>query len=108
MGFPLLKLAFLAVKQVAKPVASRIKTAPHLKGLMVRIGQALHRNSLQIERASDGKRRLPSWRLSSVAKIDDQSALERGSDFVAELFIYSVSASIVGAEFFMCAASHCV
>lgn len=53
MGLPLIKLGLLAVKQVAKPVAQRIKvyasTHPTFSGLMVRMGRMLHVNTLQVE-----------------------------------------------------------
>lgn len=56
MVLPVLKLGLLAVKQVAKPVANRIKgvalRSEVFRGIMVRGGQRLHRNVYQLERIS--------------------------------------------------------
>ena len=100
MGLPLIKLAFLAVKQVAKPVASRIKAhareAPFFRGTMIALGRKLHFGSVQLERIADGKAAL-----RHVSDLTEQVAVERGTDFLAEAVVYSVSASIVGYEFVM-------
>lgn len=97
-GFPLIKLAFLAVKQVAKPVASRLKSYaldhPTYRRGMVRVGRMLHANALQLDRVADGK-----TRLVKVVPLEEGKALERAGDFLAEGFIYAISASILGAEY---------
>lgn len=102
MGFPLIKLGFLAVKQIAKPVGQRIKAyavaGERFQRYMVAMGQFLHRRAIQVERASDGKEQL-----KTIAPLNEQRAIDRGADFVAECVVYSVSASVVAAEYFMCA-----
>lgn len=100
-GFPLIKLAFLAVKQAAKPVASRLKNFakdhPSYRRGMVRIGRGLHWNELQLDRLAEGKARLA--RIPPGGQLKESEAVERAGDFVAEGFIYSVSATILGVEY---------
>ncbi|EOD23904.1 hypothetical protein EMIHUDRAFT_206880 [Emiliania huxleyi CCMP1516] len=54
-----IKLGFLAIKQVAKPVAARIKasarTSDTFRKLILAVGQRLHRNTLQLDRIAEGK-----------------------------------------------------
>lgn len=106
MGFPLIKLGFLAVKQVAKPVAQRIKVyakgSDYFKRSMIELGRKLHASSVQIERMAEGKEQL-----KAVAELREAQAVERGSDFLAEVVVYGVSAGVVAAEYFMCALACC-
>ena len=98
MGLPLMKLFFVAVKQVAKPVASRVKAYavghPRFSSLMGRLGNGLYRNSVQIERMADGKEQL-----ANVVRLNEKKAVERGSDFLAEMVVYIVSAGTLGVEY---------
>lgn len=106
MGLPLVKLGFLAVKQVAKPVAARVKS--HAKGhpvfqsYMARLGAFLHKNSVQIDRMADGKEQLtPTAMRLLLAKQNEAAAVEKGSDFLAEVVIYGISAGVLGFEYVM-------
>ena len=99
MVLPVLKLALLAVKQVAKPVANRIKGAAlgseRFRQVMVRTGRRLHLNAFQVDRMADGKASLEAH---YVPKIKEKEALERGSDFLAEMVVYSITAGVLGVE----------
>merc|ERR1712167_32125 len=99
MVLPVLKLALLAVKQVAKPVANRIKGAAleseGLRRVMERAGRRIHLNAFQVQRIADGKATLEAH---YVPKIKDTEALERGSDFLAEMVVYSITAGVLGVE----------
>ena len=104
MGLPLIKLGFLAVKQVAKPVANRVKlyakNAPGFQSYMARLGAFLYKNNVQIERMADGKEKLtPTAMRLLLAKQNEAAAVEKGSDFLAEMIIYGISASVLGFEY---------
>ena len=106
MGLPLIKLAFLAVKQVAKPIATRVKTSarenPLFRSTIIATGRRLHFGSVGIEHYADGASlRQVRQMLRGLADPPEAKALERGTDFVAEMVVYSVSASIIGAEYYM-------
>ena len=99
MVLPVIKLAFLAVKQVAKPVANRLKegalSSDRLRGAMIKVGRRLHFTVFQIDRLADGKDMLKAER---VRTLSEKEALTRGSDFLAEMVVYTFSAGILGAE----------
>mmetsp|Transcript_40192 Transcript_40192/g.80568 ORF Transcript_40192/g.80568 Transcript_40192/m.80568 type:complete len:169 (-) Transcript_40192:155-661(-) len=99
MVLPVIKLGLLAVKQVAKPVANRIKGAAieseTFRSIMVSAGQRLHRNVFQLGRIADGK---ATVKAQYVPRIKEQEALERGSDFLAEMVVYSITAGVVGVD----------
>ena len=67
MVLPVVKLAFLAVKQVAKPVANRIKSSAlqsdTIRAAMVAVGRRLHYNNIQIARIADGQAALKKERV---------------------------------------------
>ena len=100
MVLPLVKLGFLAVKQIAKPVAQRLKNqalnSPRWQRALVATGRRLHYNKLQIERIADGKALLKRER---APVLERKQALMDGADFLAEMVIYGVSASILGIEY---------
>ena len=100
MVLPLVKLGFLAVKQIAKPVAQRLKNqalnSPRWQRALVATGRRLHYNKLQIERIADGKALLKRER---APVLEQKQALMDGADFLAEMVIYGVSASILGIEY---------
>lgn len=102
MVLPLLKLTFIAVKQVSKPVANRIKAAalssPGVRGAMVAVGRRLHFNTVQINRLADGESLMKRER---VTVLNEKEALTRGSEFLGEMVVYTVSASILGVELWM-------
>ena len=81
MVLPFIKLAFIAVKQVAKPVAQRIKSGAlaneRFHGYMVAVGRRLHVNVTQLERVADGQAMLKKERLPVLG---EKEALQRGSD----------------------------
>mmetsp|Transcript_27327 Transcript_27327/g.87778 ORF Transcript_27327/g.87778 Transcript_27327/m.87778 type:complete len:160 (+) Transcript_27327:39-518(+) len=95
-----IKLGFLAIKQVAKPVAARIKasarTSDTFRKLILAVGQRLHRNTLQLDRIAEGK-----GTATHVAPLRETVAVEKGSDFVAEMVIYTISATVLGVEYYM-------
>jgi len=65
---------------------------------MVAVGRRLHFNMVQINRLADGESFLKRER---VSVLNEKEALTRGSNFLAEMVVYSVSASILGAELWM-------
>ena len=72
----LLKLFFLGVRQLSKPIASRAKDAAHssrlLKAVAVGLGRGTYRLQTQVARLSEGK---PP--LLRVAQLEEEEALVR-------------------------------
>ena len=72
----LLKLFFLGVRQLSKPIASRARDAAHsstlLKAVAVGLGRGTYRLQTQVARLSEGK---PP--LLRVAQLEEEEALVR-------------------------------
>jgi len=102
MVLPILKLAFLAAKQVAKPIANQIKhyaiNHPTLRESMISVGRRLNYNLVQLNRIAEGHTFLKRER---VPVINEKDALVKGADFLAEVVVYSISASALLAEYFI-------
>jgi hypothetical protein len=93
-----MKLFFLGVRQLSKPIASVAKRgaqeSPFFRQLMISVGRTLHRATIQITRLSEGKNEL-----ANIVPLNEQTAITRGSDVVSELVIYSVAGSTVFYEY---------
>jgi optic atrophy 3 protein len=94
------KLFFLAVRQASKPMANGLKRAAQSSDVFTAVlaatGRTLHRVTLQITRASEGKDQL-----ATVAKLAEKAAIQRGADLLSEAFIYSVAGATVYYEWSM-------
>ena len=66
-----------------------------LRRAMVSVGRRLHFNVTQLRRIADGRNAL---KREQIKEIDEEAALTRGSDFLAEMVVYGVSISCVGLE----------
>ena len=102
MVLPFIKLGLLAVKQAAKPVANQIKSSAlqseMLKRAMIRMGRQIDYNVVQLNRVADG---LAFLKRERVPTLTEKDALTKGSDFLAELVVYGVSAGVLGAEYWI-------
>ena len=92
------KLFFLAVRQVSKPLANQAKrTAKQselFQSLCVGVGRMIHRGTIQLDRRADGKEQL-----AHIAPLNATAALDRGAEFFSELIIYSVAGATVVYEY---------
>lgn len=97
-GVPFLKLAFLAVKQLSKPIANRAKAAARnsdaFRGIVVAVGRQIHQLQIQLTRLAEGK-----VSLAHITPLREQAAVDRGAEFVSEMVIYSVAASTIVYEY---------
>ena len=85
-----MKLFFLAVRQVSKPIAGfarqRALNSENVRGFLAFVGRGLHRMDLQITRIAAGKEPL-----ASVTKLPEERAVVRGSELVSESVIYGIA-----------------
>ena len=97
---PLIKLYSLLIRTLSKPVAKSIKErctkSPALAARCVVIGQATHRwwSILSIRAAGQGV----SWSRMRIKSLDEAEALNRGTDIIAESFVFSVAGACIAAE----------
>mmetsp|Transcript_20498 Transcript_20498/g.52177 ORF Transcript_20498/g.52177 Transcript_20498/m.52177 type:complete len:176 (+) Transcript_20498:100-627(+) len=93
-----LKLFFLAVRQVSKPVAGVVKRAAanseNVKGVMAFCGRGMHRMNLQASRLVEGKPML-----ASISQLPEERAVNAGADLLSETIIYGVAGATVYYEY---------
>ncbi|AMD20134.1 HCL017Wp [Eremothecium sinecaudum] len=89
-----IKLGSLLIRQVTRPVANLLKQQAKqhavFKGMCVRLAQRMHR--------VDAKLRMKLTPMSQEKKIrplNEQRAVENGATLLSELFVFSVTGSIV-------------
>ena len=127
-----LKLFFLGVRQISKPIANRAKDAAHSSGLMkavaVGLGRGMHRLTTQVTRLSEGKAPLlkvtaleeeeavvrtlrshcPAWAPACAACTQPSSfphartPQAKGAETLSEMIIYSVAGATVAYEYNLC------
>eukprot|EP00051_Salpingoeca_urceolata_P034062 m.23366 g.23366 ORF g.23366 m.23366 type:complete len:179 (+) comp7151_c0_seq1:226-762(+) len=95
---PVAKLAYLAIKQVSKPVSRFIKqraaeSETVRTKLLAPLGQVSHWVTVRVARSMSGSRR------KEVKRIKMDEAVILGAELVSETFIFSVAAAIVINEY---------
>eukprot|EP01038_Epipyxis_sp_PR26KG_P005329 gene5329-7395_t len=96
-GLPLLKLAGLLVKQIAKPLAGRLKieagTNPSFKSFVVNVGQRVH------EVLSRANVLVSGYRVLKIKPLPEQEAMDSGITIISESLVYIVSGTIIVLEY---------
>jgi DNA-binding transcriptional MocR family regulator len=94
------KLFFLAVRQVSKPLAAVAKRgateSPLLRQVIVSIGQTINRARIQVTRMADGK-----TSLANISPLNEEKAVAVGAELVSEGVIYTIAGSTVFYEWRM-------
>ena len=89
-----LKLFFLAVRQVSKPIAAATKQAaqdsPAARSVLIAVGRTVNRVSIQVTRLTEGKQAL-----TRVTQIPEEKALTQGADLLSESVIYMIGGATV-------------
>ncbi|ELU17213.1 hypothetical protein CAPTEDRAFT_210501 [Capitella teleta] len=99
MPFPLAKLGYLAVKQISKPLARSIKekakTSPFLRNyILLPPAQLYHFWECTFKMRLMGFRRV-----TEVAPLNEQMAVDQAAEILGEVVIYSVGAGIIFWEY---------
>lgn len=97
---PLVKLFVLAVKQLSKPVATRISayamTHPVSRARLIAFAQMTQRVEVAMQRSAEGKEGK-----AFVGRLTDEMAIKRASSLVAEGTVYGIAAALVVFEVHM-------
>lgn len=105
---PLVKLGYLLIRTIAKPVASAIKRQardhPYFRNACISIAQSYHRTEVRLKRGLVNKKRLLPMRATSGASeattaiiepeikpLDEQKAVDVGSEFIGEGLVFLVA-----------------
>ncbi|KAF3332582.1 OPA3-like protein [Carex littledalei] len=90
MVLPVLKLGTLALKTLCKPIANRLKKEagkhPKFRELIIRLAQANHRISTNLQRRIYGHATNVE-----IRPLNEEKAVQAASDLIGELFVFSVA-----------------
>lgn len=96
---PVAKLGALFIRTVAKPIAKGIKTQAKSSELLMNfchsIGQVQNKLSLRVHMAS----RRTSVKHYTIKPLPSDQAIDKGADFLGEIFIFTVAATIATLEY---------
>ncbi|KAI9593258.1 optic atrophy 3 protein-domain-containing protein [Syncephalis fuscata] len=88
-----LKIGTLLIRTVAKPIALRIKsyskTHPKFKSACISMAQAMHRFELNL------KMKFLGYKKETIRPLNDARAIEAGTNFLSEAFLFSVAAGVI-------------
>ncbi|KAJ3692272.1 hypothetical protein LUZ60_012622 [Juncus effusus] len=90
MVLPLVKLGTLALKTLCKPIANRLKKEagfhPKFRRLIIRLAQANHRMTTNIQRRIYGHATDVE-----IRPLNEERAVQAAADLIGELFVFSVA-----------------
>ena len=94
---PLIKLGYLLIRTVAKPVANALKKQtkdhPGFRAACVRLAQTYHRTEIKMSRRLGGATRAASE--AAVRPLDEQKAIEVGANFLGETLVFLVAGTVL-------------
>ncbi|KAL5269279.1 hypothetical protein ACHWQZ_G002932 [Mnemiopsis leidyi] len=97
-ALPLGKLAILAVKQIAKPIAKGLKNGAKNNDtfknyIIMPVAQGVHWIDVKVKTTLMGASN------ANVYKLNEKLAVEYGSEFISEFFLYAFGTAIVLFEY---------
>lgn len=100
MALPLVKLGYLLVRTVAKPVASTFKKQardhPWFRQACGRLAQFYHRAEVKMKRRIAAKNGEAVHQLvTQIKPLDEQKAVELGAEFIGEALIFGVAGTFL-------------
>lgn len=97
---PVMKLAEVALKQIAKPVSKQLLEGalayPQMTKLCINIGQMLHYINVRVTRSAEGQ---SSSR--RIFELPEDKAKDAGALFLGEVIVFSLTGVIVGWQIWM-------
>ncbi|KII68368.1 Optic atrophy 3 protein [Thelohanellus kitauei] len=97
-GLPLIKVFYLLVRQLSKPISSWLKERAKThnivkKNFLVPLGRTYHICEQKI------RLKLLGYSPSSILPVSDNQAIETGAEITGEFFIFSIALSFVTYEY---------
>lgn len=94
---PLIKLGYLLIRTVAKPVANilkqQTKSHPAFRSICVRLAQTYHTTEIKMSRRLGGASKAISE--SAVRPLDEQKAIDVGANFLGETLVFFVAGTLL-------------
>ena len=102
---PLIKLGYLLVRTVSRPVANLLlrhsKASAPFRAVCIRFAQACHRSEVRLTRALNRKSSTTSTSRTAVQPpppirpLDEQRAIDTGANFLAEALLFLLTGGIL-------------
>ncbi|KAF9120321.1 hypothetical protein BGW39_011509 [Mortierella sp. 14UC] len=87
------KLGFLAIRTIAKPIANSIKSYsakhPKFRDACISVAQFSHKTEMQL------KMKFLGYKVESIRPLNDARAVEMGANFLGEAIIFGVAGSLI-------------
>ncbi|KAK3825290.1 MAG: optic atrophy 3 protein-domain-containing protein [Benniella sp.] len=87
------KLGFLAIRTIAKPIANSIKSYsakhPRFRDACISVAQFSHKTEMQL------KMKFLGYKVESIRPLNDARAVEIGANFLGEAIIFGVAGSLI-------------
>jgi len=97
LEMPLIKLGYLLIRTVAKPVANvlkkQTKNHPLFRSVCVRLAQTYHRSEIKMSRRLGGASKAVTE--AAVRPLDEQKAIEVGANFLGETLVFIVAGTVL-------------
>lgn len=94
---PLIKLGYLLIRTVAKPVAHALKQQtknhPAFRSACVSLAQTYHRSEIKMSRRLGGASKAVTEAV--VRPLDEQKAIEVGANFLGETLVFIVAGTVL-------------
>ncbi|KAF9190622.1 hypothetical protein BGZ51_008369 [Haplosporangium sp. Z 767] len=88
-----IKLGFLAIRTIAKPIANSIKSYsvkhPKFRDACINVAQFTHKTEMQL------KMKFLGYKVESIRPLNDARAVEIGANFLGEAIIFGVAGSLI-------------
>lgn len=101
MSIPLIKLGYLLVRTLSKPIANTIKkqavNKPSFRNICVKLAQSYHKMEVHLRRRLKNGTNLSQIE-EAVRPLDEKKAIELGANFIGEFVIFSVAGSVLTFE----------
>lgn len=94
---PLIKLGYLLVRTIAKPISSIIKKSakndPKFRQICLRVAQIYHQIDVRCRRNLASRTRESNF--GEIRPLNEQKAIELGSNFIGEAIIFGIAGTIL-------------
>ncbi|CUM56262.1 uncharacterized protein AC631_03926 [Debaryomyces fabryi] len=88
-----LKFTSLLIRTVAKPISNSIKAQAkeheHFRRNCIRFAQMMHHADLKMRMNLLGEKKI------KIRPLNDNKAIEKGANFLSEMFVFSVAGSLI-------------
>lgn len=106
MSIPLIKLGYLLIRTLSKPIANSIKkqavNKPSFRETCIKLAQSYHKMEVHLRRrlknGSGPKLNAAEAEEFVVRPLDEKKAIELGANFIGEFVIFSVAGIVLTME----------